>query len=160
MPLISKLETLTLFDSWSLMPKSHRRSSSGSRMLKHFDDDGDTQTLTLPTIERSIVELILIPPTTATYYKRSNAKSKRRRTYVNSSAFSLQIIVWSQLNLNEKPSICIPFNGNIVQLSIKKKLASNGRVFFSPSKYWAAKQQISWVVSLWRICVSFWQILV
>ena len=60
-----------------------RSSSSGSRMLKHFDDDGDTQTLTLPTIERSIVELILIPPTTATYYvlgvctetKRSNAKT-------------------------------------------------------------------------------------
>lgn len=58
-------------------------------MLKHFDDDddGDRQTLTRTTIERSIVEPILIP-------------EQRWQLDVNSSAFSLQIIDCEMSNEN------------------------------------------------------------
>ena len=43
----------------------------------------------------------------------------------------------TKLNLNEKPSICIPFNGNIVQHSIKACFKwLSYFIFFSFSKYY------------------------
>ena len=120
-------------------------------MLKHFDDDGDTQTLTLPTIERSIVELILIPPTTASYLLctrtmyvlrlRADLMPRLRDDVRQLKCLFLTnyclIAASTKLNLNEKPSICIPFNGNIMQHSIKKSLLQMAELsFLSFSKYY------------------------
>ena len=118
-----------------------RSSSSGSRMLKHFDDDGDTQTLTLPTIERSIVELILIPPTTASYFLYTTMYVLRLRAdlmprlrddvrQLKCLFLTNYCLIAATLNLNEKPFICITFNGNIVQQINKKKSCFKWLTYF------------------------------
>ena len=83
------------------------------------------------------------------HYKVSSARVKDFWLLPRRFAWSALMRVWIVFLFFPPPDNQIP-NLRCLELSAVEKILKN--------IYRAAKQQISWVVSLWRICVSLWGI--